>query len=107
MNQFWKHKNYVRFGLIPQDIRPERGETLEERNEPGFRVYRESPGGAQVQIRGKRGKRQHLYASTSLDWADIRELRDYLTEMLIEVGEEKRTHCQYCDCTSADEGRST
>jgi hypothetical protein len=93
MEQFWRHKVYATFGLISQallapdeKLRPT--EALAQRNEPGFRVYRDSPGGAQVQIRGKRGKRQHLYASVVLDWAEVRELRDYLDAMLREVGEQ-------------------
>jgi len=98
VNEFWKPHKYVTFGLIPQNIRPDKGETIEARNEPGLRVYRESTTNAQVQIRGKRGKAQHLYASVGVGWAEARELRDYLTAMLREVGEDAPTHCHNCDC---------
>lgn len=81
--EFWRRDGYVRFGKI----RMEKGEeTL--RVEPGFRVYRDSPTSATFQVRGTRGAKTNLHATSSLGWADVRALRDYLTEMLRGVGED-------------------
>ena len=47
----------------------------------GLRVYQNHPGGVAVQLRGSRGK-VPTYAIATLDYSQLKQLRDWITNVL-------------------------